>query len=90
MTTLLTAAQVAERLDVSKRSVLRYTADGDMPAHNFQGRYYYDWEEVCQAIKRWAQPRQTHERTPAKRGQAQPSWACNAEQQRSARFLNNY
>lgn len=63
MTTLLTAAQVAERLSISKRSVLRYTADGDLQAYNFQGRNYYDWEEVCRDIKRWAQPNYNHGQT---------------------------
>ena len=67
MTTLLTAAQVAERLGVTARSVRRYTADGDIPAHNFNGRNYYDWEEVCEAVKRWAQPNTHYDRYPVRR-----------------------
>ena len=72
MTTLLTASQVAERLGVTARSVRRYTADGDIPAHFFRGRNYYDWEEVCEAVKRWAQPNTYYDRYPVRRTAARP------------------
>ena len=72
MTTLLTASQVAVRLGVTARSVRRYTADGDIPAHNFNGRNYYDWEEVCEAVKRWAQPNYDHDGYPLRRPAARP------------------
>jgi excisionase family DNA binding protein len=47
---LMTTAEVAERLNISQRTVLRYCADGRLPFIKVGRDFRFEWEKVILAL----------------------------------------
>lgn len=47
---MLTQDQLAERLHLSKTSIIQYMKDGIIPYYRIKGRVWFDFAEVCQAM----------------------------------------